>query len=735
MNIERSYNDFKMYKLLESILVANLEYRRALHVIPDSKIANKLFDLVGLDIKTNYNSIELSDKNDEIAFIPDNQYQRFISAGEDIKSKTKSKIKVGRMAKQILKDNGFTNFTDSDIEKFVNGFKSVWDRENGQGRVIELVKGEDIKKWYNEETYNSRGGTLGNSCMRHTTKSDYMNIYAYNPDKVSMIILTFHGKLIGRALVWQLDEERNNNKVYLDRIYTEKDSDIGFIYDWFINNHENINVCTYKDGNGRDMKVYLDNVKFEEYPYADTMNYLYSEIGNNYKETGKGFVSNSNSFGSDGLAIFELTETNGDRDARTHRYYEDGDGWVLKSKSIDIYGRGYYPQELCVLCKYKNKWLIKSESVYSEYMDDWVAKDDAIETEEFGIVHKSSLKNCVYKYIGRKNTPIEVFDSIINADGYRVDVINKLFKFKKVVDKSNGAIYNDGAKYISDTLQYITSDISVNDIWEDSHINVLCDTVYKVNENDLSEDILNAFTFQIKESLWMLEAELEAFGFEKGEKIYLPIYQLFNFEKYKYSYKVISDILSSKEYKSDKFESILKNRKMIHETMKNTSVEYRFTISNFNSNNGVNSSKMTNEVSMEIADRLVSENTARLRNSIRDYFRFISGSEDNIDRLVEIFKIYIRFMVASNDSHESKNALSVFITEQNKKNGPYNINDFDSYPSRISSEIYNVYYYDMDNLFYNIESEVMERIGGESGVNRNVVRGYIRSSGIKSIKI
>ena len=36
-----------------------------------------------VDIKTNYNAIGLSDKNDEVSCIPDSQCQRYLVKGED----------------------------------------------------------------------------------------------------------------------------------------------------------------------------------------------------------------------------------------------------------------------------------------------------------------------------------------------------------------------------------------------------------------------------------------------------------------------------------------------------------------------------------------------------------------------------------------------------------------------------------------------------------------------------
>ena len=81
-----------------------------------------------------------------------------------------------------------------------------------------------------EENYNSGNGTLGNSCMRFREKTEYMSIYSENPDKISLVILTENDKLLARSLLWNVDTcSKSNIKYFLDRIYTERDSDFDFL--------------------------------------------------------------------------------------------------------------------------------------------------------------------------------------------------------------------------------------------------------------------------------------------------------------------------------------------------------------------------------------------------------------------------------------------------------------------------------------------------------------------------
>lgn len=146
--------------LCESILISSNELRSILYKMRYSNdYANILFNMIyyNKDIKTNYNAISISDRNDEISFIPDSQHSKILQDGQDPWTKTKSKSKIGRAVRQILTSNGYT-VTDSDIEKFVNSFKTAWDKEYAP-KKIEIVKSDKIIYWYNEQNYSEEGGT------------------------------------------------------------------------------------------------------------------------------------------------------------------------------------------------------------------------------------------------------------------------------------------------------------------------------------------------------------------------------------------------------------------------------------------------------------------------------------------------------------------------------------------------------------------------------------------------
>ncbi len=219
---------------------------------------------------------------------------------------SRNNIKVGRLARAIL-SAAKISFTDADIEQFTNQYKATYDFAKDILKQFDIVTGDKIAYWYDENNYTSGGGTLNNSCMA-SVDSDYFDIYTQN-SQVSLVILYSDNGLIdgdkyksdlikGRAILW--DAEINGRIVkFMDRIYTTQDADVelfkqfaeknGWYYkrsqsmepgETITNGSESIRVL---------IKVKLDNFDFEYYPYCDTMCYLNENDGCLYnREMGDG---------------------------------------------------------------------------------------------------------------------------------------------------------------------------------------------------------------------------------------------------------------------------------------------------------------------------------------------------------------------------------------------------------------------------------------------------------------
>jgi hypothetical protein len=140
--------------------------------------------------------------------------------------------------------------------------------------------------------------------MNDPSKGKYLKLYVNNPDKVKMLILypeDIRDKIIGRALIWQLDEP--SGRIYMDRIYTAKDSDQymfieyakskGYLYKSSQAYGWDYDIIDGKDGN-REFVPMVVNLKPEDYtyyPYLDTMQYynkITGEITNNGKDISRG---------------------------------------------------------------------------------------------------------------------------------------------------------------------------------------------------------------------------------------------------------------------------------------------------------------------------------------------------------------------------------------------------------------------------------------------------------------
>jgi len=173
--------------------------------------------------------------------------------------------------------------TAADIEAFANEYVSFIRQNKGEGE-IEEVKSWHIRKWYDSVNYKSRIGKLGNSCMSGEDCQEFFDIYTANTEVVSLLILKRDNALVGRALLWKLD----NGEMFMDRIYTSFDSDDNIFINYAIKNgymYRNTSTSNpkyYKDGKEvpiEKLTIKLYNYDFDYYPYMDTFMFLNMKNG------------------------------------------------------------------------------------------------------------------------------------------------------------------------------------------------------------------------------------------------------------------------------------------------------------------------------------------------------------------------------------------------------------------------------------------------------------------------
>lgn len=209
-------------------------------------------------------------------------------------TKNRNPVKVGRIVRSLLKSFNL-EFTEKDIELFVNDYKSAFDVIGNSFMKFKVIKGDNIGFWYNRNNYEHRGkSTLGGSCMAAVHKT-YFDIYSKNSQCSLVVLFANDGEIKngeyiastikGRALLWQTDQ----GDIFMDRIYTNNDSDVNLFKSfadsqgWWHKDSQNtaINFVARKGDESKrpSYTITLDNGKFKHYPYIDTFSYINFDNG------------------------------------------------------------------------------------------------------------------------------------------------------------------------------------------------------------------------------------------------------------------------------------------------------------------------------------------------------------------------------------------------------------------------------------------------------------------------
>ena len=119
--------------------------------------------------------------------------------------------------------------------------------------------------------------------MRYDEAQGFLDIYSKNPNKCKLAILKEDNKLIGRALIWTLD----NGDTYMDRQYSNADniSEVFVTYaikknmsyfSGYVRGEYDREPSVFYNGSSvdNDISVTIDNSEFETYPYFDSLRYM-----------------------------------------------------------------------------------------------------------------------------------------------------------------------------------------------------------------------------------------------------------------------------------------------------------------------------------------------------------------------------------------------------------------------------------------------------------------------------
>ena len=226
------------------------------------------------------------------------------SIKKDINKIKPSNLKIGKLVTALFKKTGI-EFKPTDIEDFVNRYKSIIKQIRDKFDNFKIFKGEDIRKNYLVDNYLNENGSLGNSCMRYPRCQNYLDIYVRNEDQVSLIVLMSDDKVTGRAILWTDTKDRK----IMDRIYTNNSADERLFIDfakangfWYKEKQDMYSDTPFIGPNGEEEKYIIvqlkDNYDYNYYPYMDSMKFY---------GVSSGRITNNNSLGYD----YELTDTDG----------------------------------------------------------------------------------------------------------------------------------------------------------------------------------------------------------------------------------------------------------------------------------------------------------------------------------------------------------------------------------------------------------------------------------------
>jgi len=366
--------------------------------------------------------IDITDSEDKISFIQLNRVSRFRDSDVDKKddllqyiksiwSSTKgdlnnkcwnqqrTEITVGRFVSRVLLKSKIT-VSDKNIEIFVNSYKSRIKFLNNIESMFEIVKGEDIRKWYLESTYQSDRGQLANSCMRYKECQEYLDIYTKNDNVCRLLIL--HGdnpeKIVGRSIIWEL----SNGYTYMDRQYTNIDSDINVFVEYARKNN-----WLYYGGNRGNYQIQLGKFEYDKFPYMDTF-LFYNHVNNT-------LTNNEDIWPS--TDYYQLQRTNGTFIGGDMVWSEYDDEWIQNDDAVNTYDHGWvrsdsavyvedvdrwYTNESELICwsEYAETYYLVDNCVYSEYIETYILSDESIEAlvGSDGLVYlPKSMKNLTMK--------------------------------------------------------------------------------------------------------------------------------------------------------------------------------------------------------------------------------------------------------------------------------------------------------------------------------------------------
>ena len=247
---------------------------------------------------------------------------------------------------------------------------------------------------------------------------DTFELYTSNPEVCRMLVLLEDDKLIGRSLIWKViddvdtvsKEDHLDFEYFLDRQYTIKDSDVekfrayaverGWAYKTH-NNHHSLDSVTFEDTNYKlEMKVQLNHSKghsneltYDRFPYVDTFRRYDPKTGI--------LTNDSDREDSENIGCYILDSTSGGYTEISDTVYSDwhdcdierddaiyserlGD-WIYREDSITVTRgsrRGVYPDGYDSLnwSEWDDQYYHEDNAIWCEDYQDYIFEEDGVTT-------------------------------------------------------------------------------------------------------------------------------------------------------------------------------------------------------------------------------------------------------------------------------------------------------------------------------------------------------------------
>lgn len=204
-------------------------------------------------------------------------------SGPGVYGSGRNQVRIGKLVKKFFSEK----YNDSEIEKFVNNFKS----QTTKSQRFEIWDGKKISRAYDQSVYKFRVGSLGQSCMNN--KFDWLSLYYNNQDTCKILVLLEGEEILARAILWKIDKSWEINNRYdrvrlkeiniewfLDRVYSTDDYMVSKMTKWcekngyatrYYNNSSDREMIHFK---GQkiccDLQVRANPPIAESFPYMDT---------------------------------------------------------------------------------------------------------------------------------------------------------------------------------------------------------------------------------------------------------------------------------------------------------------------------------------------------------------------------------------------------------------------------------------------------------------------------------